>query len=707
MNIEISKKNQAITNEWRKSALHKMGHKNWTYVSRECYSILEYFLCCSEYEPINSIENSKKLNIALRTFERKMQIMNDYGLFDRKTEIISYGNNKARKNSYYRVFPPKFEELHKEILGFTYPEYPSYDLKFGKIYQKKAQFYREVNSKNNFMQNKASAKNDFKYEIGGSAKSLNFFNESQNNENFEIGPSLKSLNFLNSDNFEKIGDAFEIGGSAESLNFFMAILENEEILKKISEIGGNINFMGISIKTNELPKIAKIFNKNGLFEKFQNWRKYIFNINSSNLRFDNQKLKISAYNRRFSRGRLATNVQGEATPIISLSSNEILGSIMFQLLSQLSQDESQPIDIKSCSIPENEKEVLYAMPHDGHLAVSTWELAKNRVESPDSDPIPESPYQSQYGHSRILRQEARRGTKKENAMNLSGFIKTGLRMAPSAKSENKRHLIVKPKKSRNADSEVPSKKFIEYWNSLAEENDVLPKCRITWGGKHTKAYTTALKFFSELRTGKLFKSTSSFHFSKAELDKYEFIQKNGYSDDDLFRMIKKVADFYLTEKRTLPTKFDQLIYTEFSITARKEGTGKSAFLDLMQQTEIGSLSFSKFYDSLTEDELSILRHRFKPFYYKLRGIDESSHEITDSEWYQMYSGYKVMENLWKSKYKEVCANSHRFKDITYLGDFIGFYFDIVDLKRSSIPFSKIFNPKYQYLEEFLNYLETH
>ncbi|MGN1166079.1 MAG: hypothetical protein ACI4S2_06635 [Lachnospiraceae bacterium] len=707
MNIEISKKNQEITNEWRKSALHKMEHKNWTYVSRECYSILEYFLCCSEYEPANIVENSKKLEIPKRTLQRKLSIFVDYGILENLIQTTSYERNKARKDSYYRVFPPKFEELHKEILGFTYPEYPSYDLKFGKIYKKKAQFYREVNSKNNFMQIDEYAKNAFKYESGASLKSLNFFNESKNNENFEIGASLKSLNFFNSNNFEKFENAFEIGASLKSLNFFMEILENDEILCEIIRNWRIINFMGMSIKTNELLKIAKIFNKNGLFEKFQNWRKIYININSSNLRFDNQKLKISSYNRRFSQGRLATNVQGEATPIISLSSNEILGSIMFQLLSQLSQDESQPIDIKSCSIPENEREVLYAMPHDGHLAVSTWESAKNKVESPDSDPIPESPYQSQYGHSQILRQEARRGTKKENAMNLSGFIKTGLRMAPSAKSENKRHLIVKPKKSRNVDSEVPSKKFIEYWNSLAEENDVLPKCRITWGGKHTKAYTTALKFFSELRTGKLFKSTSSFHFSKAELDKYEFIQKNGYSDDDLFRMIKKVADFYLTEKRTLPTKFDQLIYTEFSITARKEGTGKSAFLDLMQQTEIGSLSFSKFYDSLTEDELSILRHRFKPFYYKLRGIDESSHEITDSEWYQMYSGYKVMENLWKSKYKEVCANSHRFKDVTYLGDFIGFYFDIIDLKHSSIPFSKIFNPKNQYLEEFLNYLETH
>ena len=475
--------------------------------------------------------------------------------------------------------------------------------------------------------------------------------------------------------------------------------------------------MGFPIETNKLPELANFFIKNGLFEKFQNWPIYIntlinekFSISiSEEIKISSSKFEIEEFLIRHFAEMAEVGLHPFLNKLESSQNeqNKIPASNTFQPLTRLSQCPASIIESNSSSIPENEPEALYAKPHDVPLAGATSESAQNELNGRPADPIPESPYQSPYGHSQFLHQDARRGTEKENAMNLSGFIKTGLKTAPSAKSENKRHLIIKPKKTKNTINGVHSKKFIEYWNSLADENDALPKCRITWGGKTTNAYKTALAFFSELRTGKLFKGNSSFRFSKAELEKYQFVQKNGYTDDDLFRVIKKVADFYLTDKRTLPTKFEQLIYTEFTFNARKEGTGKSVFLDLIQQTEMGSLSFSNFYDSLTEDELSILRHRFKPFYYRLRGVDMDYHEITDAEWYEMYSGYKVLEKLWNTKYKEVCANSFRFKDITYIGDFIGFYLDTIELKRSSIPFAKIFNPKYQYLEEFLNYLEEH
>ena len=306
------------------------------------------------------------------------------------------------------------------------------------------------------------------------------------------------------------------------------------------------------------------------------------------------------------------------------------------------------------------------------------------------------------GYMRTLHEDCRRATKTEETSMALGFIKIAPKNAPS---ERKR-CIVTPVNGKKQTPHQSCEKFVDYWNNLASDIPAMPKCTKIRAGKETKLYKKALTFFAEICSGKIFNKSSHFVFSTSYMSQFLALSKTGYSDDQMFRMMQKVAQHYSDDSSYLPSSFDALIYSKFTKKAKESGSGQSVFLELMARNEQTSLALEKLADSMPASEHQQMRDYFIPFWHKTRQMDYD-YDVPEDEMFELIAGLKTMKTLWKSEWKSRCTKSKWGREaIPNFNEFLSVFFESLQINWTNVPISHVFSPKRKYLGGYLNFLES-
>ena len=251
-------------------------------------------------------------------------------------------------------------------------------------------------------------------------------------------------------------------------------------------------------------------------------------------------------------------------------------------------------------------------------------------------------------------------------------------------------------------------KFIDYWNELASQSNIIPICKkVKNNGDYCKSYIKGLKFFYYMKTGELFSNPNTFFFTRNYIDDLEkaYTPKVKTRDETIFRYIRQVAAVCENTKRRVPKSFGELIYTSFTARAQTYGSGVSFFLECLKEDANTNLIIQRDLDRLSKEDMYILEEYLLPLYQKIRGID---YLPEDSEMAAILHGIWTLKNLWKRDMKTFCENSFYAKkgriNPTFFW-FVSLFCEFSeDIEWKDLPASYLFKTSKGPLHEFIDTL---
>ena len=122
MNTLFSQDTQAFIPQWHYRFIDLIELPHWLYVSDEAHKLIAYFLWQADCQCY--VQNiAELLSIPLRTTERMISRLKEYGILESHREYVSNGH-QVRSYAEYSLQEEGLHKLNTYLLGINFPEYP-------------------------------------------------------------------------------------------------------------------------------------------------------------------------------------------------------------------------------------------------------------------------------------------------------------------------------------------------------------------------------------------------------------------------------------------------------------------------------------------------------------------------------------------------------------------------------------------------------
>lgn len=122
MNTLFSQDTQAFIPQWHYKFIDLIELPHWLYVSDEAHKLIAYFLWQADCQCY--VQNiAELLSLPLRTTERMISRLKEYGILESHREYVSNGY-KVRSYAEYSLREEGLHKLNTYLLGINFPDYP-------------------------------------------------------------------------------------------------------------------------------------------------------------------------------------------------------------------------------------------------------------------------------------------------------------------------------------------------------------------------------------------------------------------------------------------------------------------------------------------------------------------------------------------------------------------------------------------------------
>ena len=122
MNTLFSQDTQAFIPQWHYKFIDLIELPHWLYVSDEAHKLIAYFLWQADCQCY--VQNiAELLSLPLRTTERMISRLKEYGILESHREYVSNGH-QVRSYAEYSLQEEGLHKLNTYLLGINFPEYP-------------------------------------------------------------------------------------------------------------------------------------------------------------------------------------------------------------------------------------------------------------------------------------------------------------------------------------------------------------------------------------------------------------------------------------------------------------------------------------------------------------------------------------------------------------------------------------------------------